>query len=208
MDSVQRSKGIYYYFFSYVVQNWSTFLVPTAEVSKLLLPQPAVHEQFHSTSALLTDSHELEKKKECTLSCNQKKPSKNSACLQKAHCPEVPQLQFSTSYTAHYHPSFLLNWHKLYLFPAELTLQFLATNLLLCSHYTLMPPCLLPTDLRCCYRLKLLPSLTSFLVPVVPTRCLSNHIHFICSLRASTLTPACLIGGTEVGGNLWFHVSS
>lgn len=77
----------------------------------------------------------------------QEKPAKSSACSQAAHCPEVPQLQFPTSYTACYHrPSSLLNWYKLHLSPAKLTLQFPATTFLLCPHYRLTPPCLLLPD--------------------------------------------------------------
>lgn len=141
----------------------------------------------------------------------QEKPAKSSACSQAAHCPEVPQLQFPTSYTACYHrPSSLLNWwYKLHLSPAKLTLQFPATTFLLCPHYRLTPPCLLLPDLRCCSGLTFLPSLPAFLASLVPAQCLSNHICFSPRLHpTSTLTPACLASGTDVVGNLWFHVPS
>lgn len=140
----------------------------------------------------------------------QEKPAKSSACSQAAHCPEVSQLQFPASHAACYHPPpSLLNWYKLYLTPAKLILRFLVTNFLLCSHYRLMPPCPLLTDLRCCSGLSFLPSFPAFLASVVPAWCLSNHIHFGSPLHpTSTLTPACLPSGTDVVRNLWFHVPS
>lgn len=126
------------------------------------------------------------------------KTAKSSACSQAAHCPEVPQLQFPTSYTAcDKPPSSLLNWYKLYLIPAKLNLQFPVTTLLLCPHYGLIPPCLLLTHLRHCSSLTFSPSFPAFLVSVVPAITASMipeqsyllQLSSACHLKSNLNTP-------------------
>lgn len=138
------------------------------------------------------------------------KTAKSSACSQAALCPEAPQLQLPTSYTAcDKLPSSLLNWYKFYLTPAKLNLQFPVMTLLLCPHYSLTPPCLLLTDLRHCSSLTFLPSFPAFLASVMPAWFLSNHTCFSSPLHAAlNLTSTCLTSGKVVVGNLRFHVPS